>query len=249
MPVVNHAPLPGTDLWCGDTAGRVLRAGRGQRADHIRTLHPDGAELVIGGGTCSRGAGDRLERDRRRPLAVLQPGRGRRLVLDLGLGYTYTRGGDRVINVFSPGRRSPTKTTRTSASSPGRTRSTRSASAACTARRSTSPSAGTGGSTARATCRPRADWNSRLGFDVGGRWGTAHVDLIPVADPTNYLRRHGISHGIYVGANWDWERPMGAWILFGGLRAEWGHNWMNLVPPQDGNIQDVNILLTLGVRF
>ena len=42
---------------------------------------------------------------------------------------------------------------------------------------------------------------------------------------------------------------MGAWILFGGLRGEWGHNWMNLVPPQDGNIQDVNVLLTLGVRF
>ena len=49
--------------------------------------------------------------------------------------------------------------------------------------------------------------------------------------------------------NWDWEYPMGAWSLFGRLLSEFGHNWMNLVPPQDGNVQDINALLTLGVRF
>jgi hypothetical protein len=169
--------------------------------------------------------------------------------LDLGLGYTYTRGGDRVINVFSPRERISDEGDPNFGQLAGpdeihpfRVRALH---------RTTFNYAlgrfwwlnGPGYLPAE------ADWNSRVGFDVGGRWGTNHVDLEPVAEPTNYLRRSGISHGIYVGANWDWERPMGAWVLFGGLRAEWGHNWMNLVPPQDGNVQDINALLTLGVRF
>jgi hypothetical protein len=92
-------------------------------------------------------------------------------------------------------------------------------------------------------------WNSRIGLDVGGRWGTAHVDMYPVQIENAYLRRHGITHSVFVGANWNCEVPMGAWILTGGLRTEWGYTWTNIIPPNDGNIQTVNLLLTFGVRF
>lgn len=92
-------------------------------------------------------------------------------------------------------------------------------------------------------------WNNRIGFDVGGRWGTAHVDLFPQTGDVDYLRRQGITHSVYLGGHWNTEVPMGAWILFGGVRAEWGKTWTNLIPPNDGDLQDVNLLLTLGVRF
>lgn len=92
-------------------------------------------------------------------------------------------------------------------------------------------------------------WNSRVGLDVGGRWGTAHVELLPQSTDIQFMRKQGITHGVYLGTHWDAEVPMGAWILFGGVRAEWGKTWTNLLPPNDGDMQDVNLLLTVGVRF
>lgn len=92
-------------------------------------------------------------------------------------------------------------------------------------------------------------WNSRVGFDVGGRWGTAHAEFLPVSTDVQFFRRQGITHSVYLGTHWNAEVPMGAWILFGGVRAEWGKTWTNLLPPNDGDLQDVNLLLTAGVRF
>ena len=82
-----------------------------------------------------------------------------------------------------------------------------------------------------------------------GRWGNARVNLIPVSDPTNYLRKSSILHALVLGVHWNAEMPMGAWVCFAGVRAEYVFNWTNVVPPQDGNVQDLNILLNLGVRF
>ncbi len=93
------------------------------------------------------------------------------------------------------------------------------------------------------------DTNWRFGTDVGGRYGTASIGFEPQDDPGGYRRRHGIYHGLYVGTQLNWERNMGGWILLAGVRAEYGYTWMNLIPPLNGDIQDVNILLTLGVRF
>lgn len=91
--------------------------------------------------------------------------------------------------------------------------------------------------------------NFRFGADVGGRWGTAHVNLVPRADSNNYQKRSGVIHGTYIGMHMDWDKPMGAWIFFCGLRAEWGYTFTNLVPPLGGDIHDVNILFTFGARF
>lgn len=92
-------------------------------------------------------------------------------------------------------------------------------------------------------------WNTRVGWDVGGRWGTSHVDLVPVNNQAQYFRRTAIFHGMFLGLNWTKEIPMGSWIGFIGGRFEYSYDWGNVVPPQDGDLQSVNLLLSLGVRF
>lgn len=94
-------------------------------------------------------------------------------------------------------------------------------------------------------------WNCRFGTTLGGRWGTAHIDEIPqdTAAHGDYARRQGVTHGIFVESHATVEVPMGAWILFGGLRTEWGYDWMNLVPPLQGNLHNFNVLMTAGIRF
>ncbi len=95
-----------------------------------------------------------------------------------------------------------------------------------------------------------ADWNFRIGTDVGGRWGTAHVDLDPLTDPSiTYSRRQKVFHGVYLGLHTNLEFPMGGWIGFIGTRAEWSYDWMNIIPPLKGDVQNINLLLTGGVRY
>lgn len=91
--------------------------------------------------------------------------------------------------------------------------------------------------------------NWRVGALLGGRWGTAHVDMEPVDEPGGYARRHDVTHGIFLAVHGTVEVPMGSWIGFAGLRTEWGYDWTNLVPPINGNMHNLNILLTAGVRF
>ncbi len=93
--------------------------------------------------------------------------------------------------------------------------------------------------------------NVRVGGWVGGRWGTSHVDIDPLDEfpGDGYARRQNAYEGVVVGTHVTWDTPMGGWILFGGLRAEYGYDWTNLVPPIQGNINNVNLQATLGVRF
>jgi hypothetical protein len=91
--------------------------------------------------------------------------------------------------------------------------------------------------------------NFRLGWDVGGRWGTASVDYEPFLEPGGYRRLHDIFHGVYLAGQGTWEQPMGAWTFYLGGRVEWGYYWTNLIPPNDGDFRDVNLLLLAGVRF
>ncbi|VTT98733.1 unnamed protein product [Gemmataceae bacterium] len=94
-------------------------------------------------------------------------------------------------------------------------------------------------------------WNYRFGTTAGGRWGTAHVDLVPQDEAAlgSYARRQAVTHGVFIESHATVEVPMGAWILFGGLRTEWGYDWTNLVPPINGNLHNFNLLMTAGIRF
>jgi len=94
-----------------------------------------------------------------------------------------------------------------------------------------------------------AFWNQRLGFDIGGRWGSASAHYDTLETVPRYSRQQDTVQGVFLAANWNWERPFGGMMLFGGLRTEWGYSWTDLAPRNDSNIQDVNLLMTLGLRF
>jgi hypothetical protein len=92
-------------------------------------------------------------------------------------------------------------------------------------------------------------WNLRVGADIGGRWGTCHVDLVPESQENVYARRQATFHGLFVTGHADIEAPFGSWIWFGGLRVQYAMDWTNVVIPINGNVQNVNFLMSTGFRF
>src|SRR5262249_35508633 len=92
-------------------------------------------------------------------------------------------------------------------------------------------------------------WTLRLGADLGGRWGTSHVDLVPESKPDVYSRRQAVFHGLFVSAHADFEAPFGGWIWFAGMRVQYGIDWSNVVIPINGDGQAVNFLMSTGFRF
>jgi hypothetical protein len=97
--------------------------------------------------------------------------------------------------------------------------------------------------------------NLRFGADIGGHYGTSHVNLnvLNVAnDPFNqkaYLRRQDQFGGFVLGTHADIVIPFPSWVLFAGIRSEWGYDWSTLLLVQNSSIQNVNILFTLGFRY
>lgn len=91
--------------------------------------------------------------------------------------------------------------------------------------------------------------NTRFGTFVGGRYGTTHADLFSAADASFYLRKHSVLHSFLMGVHGNWERPMGDWIFFAGMRAEFEYAFLNVVPPQGSDVVSVNLLFTMGVRW
>ncbi len=92
-------------------------------------------------------------------------------------------------------------------------------------------------------------WNLRVGAELGGRWGTAHVDMVPDNDPALYSRRQNVFNGVFLGGHADIEAPFGGWTWCAGLRLQYGMDWMNILPPQSSDIQYLNILITTGFKF
>lgn len=92
-------------------------------------------------------------------------------------------------------------------------------------------------------------WNLRVGADVGGRWGTAHIDLVPINTSDTYARRQKVFHGVTLGFHSNFEMPVGGWIWFIGSRAEYGYDWLNIAPPIKSDIQNVNLTFSTGIRF
>jgi hypothetical protein len=92
-------------------------------------------------------------------------------------------------------------------------------------------------------------WNLRVGMEVGGRWGTAHVDLVPSADAFGYFRRQNAITGFFVELHSNFEVPLGSAIFFTGVQVQYGYDWTNLAPPVPGDIQNLNVMLSAGFRF
>ncbi|QEG30417.1 hypothetical protein GobsT_52220 [Gemmata obscuriglobus] len=91
--------------------------------------------------------------------------------------------------------------------------------------------------------------NWRVGGWIGGRYGTSSVDVNPLTEVDGYARRQNVFHGIFTGVHTTFDIPVGAWIWTNGVRVEYGHDWTNLVPPIQGNIHNINIQFTTGIRY
>ncbi|AMV25886.1 hypothetical protein VT84_15920 [Gemmata sp. SH-PL17] len=91
--------------------------------------------------------------------------------------------------------------------------------------------------------------NWRIGGWVGGRYGTAHVDMVPLDETNGYSRRQNVYQGVFIGAHTTFDIPMGSWIWTNGIRFEYGYDWTNLVPPVQGNLHNLNLQFTTGFRF
>jgi hypothetical protein len=96
---------------------------------------------------------------------------------------------------------------------------------------------------------PWCESNFRWGIDGGARWGTSHVDLNPESEQDGYRRRHSGYGAAYAAVHFDYEVPMGAWTFLAGLRGEWSYSFMHLLPEQSTKLHDINLLLTIGVRY
>lgn len=91
--------------------------------------------------------------------------------------------------------------------------------------------------------------NWRVGGWIGGRYGTMHLDAIPLNEVGGYFRRQNVFHGIYAGVHTTFDVPMGAWVWTNGIRAEYGHDWNNVAPPIQGNLHNINVQFTTGIRY
>jgi hypothetical protein len=106
---------------------------------------------------------------------------------------------------------------------------------------------------------PQADsWNWRAGFDVGGRYGTAKLNLHDRFDLLSPPRtdifagghRSDTIGGIFVALHSDLEIPYGCIVLLAGLRLEWDYTWMDILQSQNnGDVQEINLLFNAGLRF
>ncbi len=91
------------------------------------------------------------------------------------------------------------------------------------------------------TCGTVANW--RVGFDVGGRWGSEELELHEL----NHITR--VVTGVFVSVHTDWEIPCGCCIFQVGARMEWDYTFENILPGMDEDLQNLNFMVTLGVRY
>lgn len=91
-------------------------------------------------------------------------------------------------------------------------------------------------------------WNWRLGMDGGGRLGTANIRLGEVNSAFGTSQNDFLA-GVFVGFHNNVEIPCGCCIWLLGFRAEWDYIWGGHSRLPEGNILDVNLLGTVGVRY
>jgi hypothetical protein len=87
---------------------------------------------------------------------------------------------------------------------------------------------------------PGRHW--RVGFDTGGRWGTARLDLF------EFKHRTGPLGGVWTAFHSDLEIPWGACTFLAGGRVEWDYTWSHLLQTVT-DVMSVNMLISLGVRY
>jgi hypothetical protein len=86
--------------------------------------------------------------------------------------------------------------------------------------------------------------NWRVGVEAGGRYGTEKLSLNEIPHTTDHIG------GLYVSLYTDVEYPWHCCVFSAGLRAEYGYTWSDVLQPQNpADVQDLDVLVTFGVRF
>jgi hypothetical protein len=84
----------------------------------------------------------------------------------------------------------------------------------------------------------------RVGMDVGGRLGTARVKFSEIQHHNDTIG------GVLIALHTDVEIPKGCCTFLFGFRAEWDYTWMDILQIQNNSdLEDVNFLITAGIRF
>jgi hypothetical protein len=83
-----------------------------------------------------------------------------------------------------------------------------------------------------------------IGLDGFGRFGSS------MAEFTGIKHRTYVTAGLGNGLHVDLEYPCRGCTFLLGVSGEWGYNWTSILQRQnDNDLVDINVLLTLGVRF
>lgn len=96
---------------------------------------------------------------------------------------------------------------------------------------------------------PLDGWGWRVGSDVGGRYGSASLDLNNPLALSSYSRLNDHLTAVYLALHSDLEYPCGCCTFVGGFRAEWDYTFLDFVEGQNSDLQSVNLLINLGIRF
>ena len=85
--------------------------------------------------------------------------------------------------------------------------------------------------------------NWRVGADAGGRYGTQTLSL----DQVGHV--NSVVGGAYAAAHMDVEVPWKAIVFFAGGRLEWAYSNSSILQANSGAVQDLNLLLNVGIRY
>lgn len=99
------------------------------------------------------------------------------------------------------------------------------------------------------TVNPGVSW--RAGLDLGGSWGTSRLSLnhLLPETPNDFWRRGDVIGAFLISAHTDIEIPFGSARLYTGFRTEWSYTWSDALLGQNCDIEEVNFLFTLGLRY
>jgi hypothetical protein len=82
----------------------------------------------------------------------------------------------------------------------------------------------------------------RIGADFGGRYGSHRINLNQFGHVTDVVS------GIYTAVHTDLECPVNSIIFFVGARFEWAYTASDILQ-RNSDMQDLNALLTIGIRY
>jgi hypothetical protein len=87
-------------------------------------------------------------------------------------------------------------------------------------------------------------WFWRWGFDGGGRFGSERMDFNEIRHRTDTIG------ALYAAAHSDIEIPINCAVLYFGFRVEYAYTWADILQDTtNADVQDLNFLFTVGLRF